>query len=76
MRLSNVVIHLGELLGDEARHALERDLGASPGVYNACIHEDARHLVVINFDATAVAARAIVHSLRDRGQCAQMVGLL
>ncbi len=76
MRLSNIVIHLGELLDDEARHALERDLGQHPGVHDAYVHESARHLAVINFDPTQVGAKAIVHCVRDRGLRAQMVGLL
>ena len=76
MRMSNIVIHLGELLDDEARHDLERDLAENPGVFNACVYESARHLVIINFDPTEVAANSIVHSLRGRGLRAEMVGLL
>ena len=73
MRLSNIVIHLGQLLDDEGRHALERDLGHSAGVYDAYVHESARHLVVVNFDPTEVGAAAIVHCVRHRGLRAEMV---
>lgn len=76
MRLNIIVIHLGELLDDQARHALERDLGENPGVYSADVHDSARHLVIVNFDPREVGPKSIVHSLRGRGLGAEMVGLL
>jgi hypothetical protein len=70
----DIVIHIDEALDDRGIHALERALADEPGVYSACMHEKARHLMLVDFDATELRPSTIVQAVRDRGLHAEMVG--
>jgi hypothetical protein len=75
MYSADILIHIDESLDDERIHDLERSLVAEPGVLSACTHERARHLMLVDYDATQVMPSAIVRSVRGRGLHAEMVGL-
>lgn len=72
---ADILIHIDETLDDDAVHDLERDMGAEDGVLSACMHERARHLMLVDFDPRQVRPSRIVHSVRNRGYHAEMVGL-
>ena len=74
MYSGDIVIHIDEALDDRHIHALERALVDEPGVYSACMHEKARHLMLVDFDATEVMPSSIVQAVRERGLHAEMVG--
>jgi hypothetical protein len=74
MYTGDIVIHIDETLDDRHIHALERALGDEPGVYSACIHDKARHLMLVDYDATALRPSTIVHAVRERGLHAEMIG--
>ena len=72
---ADILIHIDELLNDEAIHDLERDMGFEDGVLSACVHDRARHLMLVDFDPEQVRPSRIVHSVRSRGLHAEMIGL-
>ena len=74
MYTGDIVIHIDETLDDRHIHALERALGDEPGVYSACMHDKARHLMLVDFDATALRPSTIVHAVCERGLHAEMIG--
>ncbi len=71
----DIVIHIDETLDDRALEALERRVGLQPGVVSACIHEDRRHLMVIEYEHDGIDAQAILHTVRDQGVHAELIGL-
>ena len=73
--MGNIVLHIGDSLDDDQIHQLEYDIALYPGVYSVCTHEKTRHLMVVDFDPTQVRPSSIVHSVRDTGLRAEMVGL-
>ena len=72
---SDVVIHIDEDLADEAIHELERDLGAVPGVYSACVNDRARHLMLVDYDPAGIRAGQLLDVVREHGVGAELVGL-
>jgi hypothetical protein len=49
-------------------------MGSEEGILSACMHERARHLMLVDFDARQVRPSHIVHWVRNRGLHAEMVG--
>jgi len=75
MYTGDILIHIDETLDDDRIHALERELGETAGVVSACMPENARHLMLVDFDAESLRPSAILQSVRERGLHAEMVGL-
>jgi hypothetical protein len=74
MHNADIVIHIDEHLDDDSVHQLEESMGSEPGVLSACMHERARHLMLVDFDPEQVRPSSIVHSVRSRGLHAEMIG--
>jgi hypothetical protein len=72
---ADILIHIDENLNDEAVHTLARDMGWEDGVLSACMHERARHLMLVDFDPEQVRPSHIVQWVRNRGFHAEMIGL-
>lgn len=72
---ADILIHIDETLTDDAVHDLERGMGSREGVLSACVPEHARHLMLVDFDPGRVSPSDLVHSVRDRGLHAEMIGL-
>ena len=71
----DIVIHIDEDLDDHNIHYLEREIAGIDGILSACVHERTRHLMIVDFDATAIKPSTIVDSFRGRGLQAEMIGL-
>jgi hypothetical protein len=74
MHFGDIVIHIDEDLDDLRIRALERELGDEEGVYSACVHDRRRHLMLVDFDPSLVRPSSIVHSVRNKGLHAEMIG--
>ena len=74
MHNADIVIHIDEHLDDDSVHQLEKAMGTETGVLSACMHERARHLMLVDFDPEQVRPSSIVHSVRNRGLHAEMIG--
>jgi hypothetical protein len=75
MYTGDILIHIDESLDDDRIHALERELADEGGVYSACVHERARHLLLVDFDPESLKPSGILRSVRGRGLHAEMIGL-
>jgi len=75
MGTGDILIHINEELNEDRIHELEQDLGRDPGIFCACMNEKTRHLLVVDYDPVEIKPSGIVHSIRDRGLHAQMIGL-
>ncbi len=72
---TDVVIHIDEDLSDEEIHQLEYDLAGMEGVYSACVHERARHLMLVDYDPDDIPAGMLLREVQEHGVHAEMIGL-
>jgi hypothetical protein len=72
---TDVVIHIDEELSDEEIQQLESDLAGIAGVYSACVHERARHLMLVDFDPKDVPAGMLLNRVSSHGVHAELIGL-
>jgi len=72
---SDVIIHIDEELRDDDIYAIERGLGAIPGVYSACVNDRARHLLLVDYDPEDVHAADLLRKVRQHGVGAELIGL-
>lgn len=73
MYFGDIVIRIDEDL-DEARiRKLEVELEREEGVYEASVHENRRHLLLVDFDPDRVQPDHIVQSIRAHGLHAEMI---
>lgn len=70
-----VVMHIDEELSDDQIHNLEEDLSNRPGVMSACVHERARHLMVIDYDPEVAPSSALLANVQRKGLHAELIGL-
>ncbi len=68
------VIHIDEALSDSQLEAVERDLAQTPGVRAACVHENARHLMVVDYDPLDTSQAALLDNIQSLGLHAELVG--
>ena len=72
---SDVVIHIDENLDDGDIRDLELDLAGLDGVYSACVHERARHLMLVDYDPEDVKAQELLTRVSAHGVHAELIGL-
>jgi hypothetical protein len=72
---TDVVIHIDESLDDGRIRDLERDLAAVTGVFSACVHERARHLMLVDYDPENVKAHDLLSRVAAHGVHAELIGL-
>ena len=72
---TDILIHIDETLEDNRIHDLEKTLSFSNGVYSACVNEKARHLMLVDYDPNAVHAIDILHTVKQNGLHAELIGL-
>jgi len=72
---TDVLIHIDEALDDANIHDIERDISMIDGVYSACVHENARHLMLVDYDPEDVAAQDLLGQVENRGLHAELIGL-
>jgi len=72
---TDVVIHIDEELGDQDLYDIERDIGLLSGVYSACVNDQARHLMSIDYDPEDVQAADLLSRVRQHGVSAELIGL-
>ncbi len=72
---SDVLIHIDENLDDHNIHEIEYELGQIDGVYSACVHEKARHLMLVDYDPLDVETGMLLDRVRRHGLHAELIGL-
>lgn len=72
---TDVLIHIDEEISDDYIHGLEREISSKDGVYSACAHVNARHLMLVEFDPSDIQAHELLHTVTSHGLHAELVGL-
>lgn len=72
---ADVLIHIDEDIDDQYIHEIEQDLAKLDGVYSACVHERARHLMLVDYDPTGIKSGVLLDKVRNHGLHAELVGL-
>jgi hypothetical protein len=75
MGQSDVLIHIDEDLDDLHIHAIEHGLSVREGIYSACVHQERRHLMLVDFDPEKFRSNDILSQVRASGVHAEMIGL-
>jgi hypothetical protein len=74
-QLNEVVLHINENLDDDALRRLEDGVREVEGVISVGHNQGQSHMVMVVYDSEATRASSILHSFRDRGLHAQVVGM-
>jgi hypothetical protein len=75
MNISDVMIHINESLGDEARTSLEDAMRKVEGVVSPRFNAGKAHLMVIAYDPDKTNTAALLEKARAAGYTAQLVGM-
>jgi len=68
------IIHIDETLSDIELEDIERELAEYRGVTAACVHENARHLIVVDYDPVETSADILLNGVQRQGFHAELVG--
>ena len=72
---TDILIHIDENLDDANIHEIERDISMIDGVYSACVHENARHLMLVDCDPENLVAQDLLGRVETRGLHTELIGL-
>jgi len=75
MNISDVMIHINEPLGEEARTSLENTLRKVEGVVSTGFNPDKTHLLLIAYDTETANTAVLLEKTRAAGYTAQLVGM-
>jgi 3-hydroxy-3-methylglutaryl CoA synthase len=75
MNISDVMIHINESLGEEARSSLENSLRKVEGVVTPRFNAGKEHLLVIAYDTEKTNTAVLLEKTRAAGYTAQLVGM-
>lgn len=73
--LNEVILHIDETLDDDALHRLEDGVRNDPGVVSVGHNPGRSHMIAVVYDSDRTRASDLLHSFRERGLHAQVVGL-
>ncbi|MDH4192468.1 MAG: hypothetical protein OEW21_19955 [Betaproteobacteria bacterium] len=75
MNISDVIVHIKESLGSEARLSLENAIREIEGVVSARFNPGKEHLLVVAYDTGKANAAALLGKTRAAGYTAQLIGM-
>ena len=73
--LNEVVVHISEAVDEATLDALEQQIRLDRGVVSVGHRPEQRHLMMVVYDSAAARASSILHSFRERGLHAQLIGM-
>lgn len=73
--LNEVVVHINEALDEDALHSLEEGVRHDAGVVSVGHNPENTHMIMVVYDSDVTRASSLLHSFRERGLHAQVVGL-
>lgn len=73
--ISDLMIHVDEMLPPQELLKLEDDLRHDVCVISACVSPEDRHLVMVTFNPECTTAANILHRAMQRGLHAELIGL-
>lgn len=73
--LNEVVVHLDESVDEATLQELEQGIRGDRGVVSVGHRPEQHHLMVVVYDSAVARASSILHTFRERGLHAQLVGM-
>jgi hypothetical protein len=73
-RLNDVILHVDETLDDDALQRLEEGVRGDAGVVSVGHNPGRSHMIMVVYDSDATHASTLLHSFRERGLHAQVIG--
>jgi hypothetical protein len=72
--VSNVLIHIDETLATRRLEEIEQHLSMEEGIYSACVNDQARHLMVVDYDPEDINSMDILQRVQREGVHAELIG--
>lgn len=73
--LNEVVVHITESVDEATLDMLEQGIREDPGVISVGHRPKQNHLMVVVYDSEIARASNILHTFRERGLHAQLIGM-
>jgi UDP-N-acetylglucosamine 2-epimerase len=74
MRVTDMVMHIGNNLGEDSRRNVEKALTGNKGVIHAHFNEKRPHLMLVYYDTEATTSFEILAQMTGQQLCAERVG--
>lgn len=74
-RLNEVVVHIDEVLDEDALQRLEDGIRKDAGVISVGHNPGTSHMIMVVYDSDATHASSLLHNFQERGLHAQVVGM-
>jgi hypothetical protein len=72
--LNDIVVHLDENVDEATLHMLEQDIRLDQAVISVGHRPNQNHLMMVVYDSAVARAASILHTFRERGLHAQLIG--
>lgn len=74
-RLNDVIVHINEVLDEDALRYLEDGVRQDAGVVSVGHNPEKPHMLMVVYDSDSTHASSLLHSFQERGLHAQVIGL-
>lgn len=74
-QLNDVIVHVNEGLDEDTLHRLEDEVRQVAGVVSVGHNPEKPHTLMVVYDSDTTHASSLLHSFKERGLHAQVVGL-
>ena len=73
--LNEVVVHLNESVDEATLYGLEQGIRKDQGVISVGHQANRNHMIMVVYDSEVARASSILHSFKERGLHAQLIGM-
>lgn len=73
--LNEVMLHIDEVLDEEALYNLEEGIRQDVGVVSVGHNPEKAHMIMVVYDSNSTRASSLLHTIQECGLHAQVVGL-
>ena len=74
--MSDIMLHIDEELNLKEQHLLEENMRKQNGVIGLGYHEKHPHLMIVEYDIDSTTPQNLLHTVKDYGLHAELVGFL
>lgn len=74
-RLNDVIVHIDESLDEDTLHRIEEGVRRDAGVVSVGHNPEKPHVLMVVYDSDSTQAASLLHTFKERGLHAQVVGL-
>lgn len=74
MHITDMVMHIGNTLGEDSRRNIEKALAGNRGIVQAHFNDKRPHLMLVSYDTDATSSFEILAQMTGQQLCAERVG--